>query len=422
MHHPWNHWIESVQGLPVWCRQAWAWAAAVILWFDPSSGLATAILWGAGLYALWNWRKTMSAWCNPAGALFGLGVLWALASAAWSFDPAGTARDLVKSIPLVLVVWSLPGIFDRPGRIWTALVATAGVVTIRLGLDLFRVGYFLGWPSVLEAARFFHPYLYSHPNVTSMMAGLCVLVFVARGLAGAPGTWRKGLLVAGILLNLAYLVVMASRGPQIVFALAVLAFPLVLLPGWRTRALAAVLVAVLAAGLWQALPGINPRFRDRTMGSFNQRDKIWRHTRRLADRNPVLGYGFGKKSFVKAIYENPEWRPPRVHFKYPHAHSYWLMLYFQGGAVGFVLWSLGWLALAVRLGQFIGQAERRASGWPGRLRARVLPVLVGTGLAFILVYGLGDYPDNVIRQVQFYLAGLAMALTLPPVPRPQARA
>ena len=40
-------------------------------------------------------------------------------------------------------------------------------------------------------------------------------------------------------------------------------------------------------------------------------------------------------------------------------------------------------------------------------------MLLGTGLAFILVYGIADFPDSVIRQVQFYLAGLALALTQP---------
>ena len=42
-----------------------------------------------------------------------------------------------------------------------------------------------------------------------------------------------------------------------------------------------------------------------------------------------------------------------------------------------------------------------------------MPVLVLAGIVYILVYGIGDYPDHVIRQVQFYLIGLAMALAYP---------
>jgi O-antigen ligase len=422
MRERWNHWIESAGGVASLGRWALALVAAGVLWFDPSSGVAKAILWGTGLYALWNGRKTLAAWKNPVGAFFGLGVLWALASTAWSFYPKGTALDLFKSAPMVLAAMALPMIFDRPRRIWTALLVGAGMVTMRLAIDLARVWAELGWPEVLKDARFLHPYLYTHPNVSSMMAGLCVLVFVARGLAGAPGFGRKVLLVVGIVLNLIYMVVMASRGPQAVFALVALAFPIVLLPGWRARLTAALLAVVLAFMLWEVLPKVNPRFRDPTMANFNQRNVVWAHAKMLADQRPVLGYGFGKKAFEKAVYQNPEHLAPRTEFRYMHAHSYWLMLYFQGGAFGGLFWSLGWLALALRLGRVACRSASSTTDWHMRLQERVLPVLLGTGISFILIYGIGDYPDSVIRQVQFYLSGLAMALTLVSTGRQKAMA
>lgn len=412
-----NQWIESADGSGLLRRRVLPLAAAAVLWFDPSSGLAKAILWGAGLYGLLNFRKTLAAWKNPAGLLFGLGVLWALLSAIWSFYPEGTARDWLKSAPMVLTALSIPLIFDRPGRIWAALLASAGMITITLAGDLLRLFSQLGWPWTMSAARFFHPYLYTHPNVSSMMAGLCALVFVARGLAGAPGRWHKALLAIGVLVDLAYLVVMASRGPQAVFALAALVFPILLVPGWRARIVAAGLALAVGSGLWAAAGWVNPRFQDRTMAHFNSRDTVWVHAKMLADQRPVTGYGFGKKTFVKAIYENPEQRAPRVPVRYPHAHSYWLMLYFQGGATGFALWSLGWLALGIRLGMHSRRAERGLTGWGDRLRARILPMLLGLGIGYILVYGIADFPDNVIRHAQFYLAGLVMALTRPPAPK-----
>ena len=391
-------------------------AAAGIFWFDPSSGLAKAILWGVGLHGLWNGKKTVATWRSPAGILFGLALMWTLLSVVWSYYPAGTALDLLKSAPMVLTALALPAIFNRPGRIWAALVASAGLVTVRLAVDLFRIVYLLGWPQALSAARFLHPYLYTHPNVSSMMAGLSALVFAARWVAGVACPRRKLLLAAGIALDLFYMVVLASRGPQVIFALAALAFPILLVPGWRWR-LAAVLAAVaLGAGLFQVADRVNPRFRDGTMGNFNRRDTIWSHARMLADERPVLGYGFGKKTFFKAVYENPEQRAPLVPIRYPHAHSYWLMLYFQGGAVGFLLWGAGWLVLGVRLACFANRADRAASAWRERLATRVLPVLLGTGMTYILIYGIADYPDNVIRHAQFYLIGLALALTRPSPP------
>ena len=394
-------------------RPPLAWLAASLLWFDPSNGLVKALLWGAGAYAFWNWRRTCSAWCNPAGILFSLGVLWAVLSWSWSFDPPGTARDLLKSAPMVLAALSLPVVFDRPARIWRAVTASAGLVTARLALDLVRLALALGWPGILTEARFHQTYLYTHPNVSSMMAGLCILVFAARWIRGGGGAGLAAGWAAGIALDLAYLVVMASRGPQAVFALAALAFMVVLLPGWRCRCLAALVAVGLGAGLWQVAHKVNPRFRDQTMVNFNNRDTVWGHSKMLADLKPVLGYGFGKRAFHKAFYENPTQRSPLVPVTYPHTHSYWLMLYFQGGLVGFSLWSLAWTALGIRLARFSCREEGRQPAWSARLRARLLPVLLGTGLAFILVYGIADFPDSVIRQVQFYLAGLALALTQP---------
>jgi hypothetical protein len=404
--------MERAGGMPAWCPRALAWTAAAVLWFDPTSGVVTAILAGAGGFGLWNWRRTLVAWKNPVGLLWGLGVLWALASLGWSFHPAGSARDLVKAAPMALAALAVPVIFDRPGRVWGAVTASAVLITARLALDLVRIFRLLGWSWALVAARYLHPYLYTHPNVSSMMAGLCALVFAAWWLTGAPRRGGHLLLALGLALDLVYLGVMASRGPQLIFVLAMLAFPLILLPGWRLRLVAAVLAVALGAGLWQVLPKVNPRFRDRTMVDFNQRGRIWSHVRRLAARQPVQGYGFGKKAFVKAVYEHPEVRPPRAPFRYPHAHSYWLMLVIQGGAVGTALWGLGWLALVVRLGRCAARAERQAKNWLERLRARLLPALLATGMGFILVYGIGDYPDNVIRHAQFFLAGLALAWTL----------
>lgn len=392
----------------------WRWAlglaAAAVLWFDPSSGVAAAILLGAGLYGLFRARKTFAAWRNPAGALFVAGALWAALSASWSFYPAGSLRDLVKSAPLALAVLALPAIFDRPDRVWAAVLVSATAVTATLAVDLARIIALLGWSWTFLAARFLHPYLYTHPNVSSMMAGLCALAFAARALAGVKGWGGRALLALGIAIDLFYLVALASRGPQATFALVALAFPVALLPGWRARLAAAVLAVALGWGLWQCAGHVNPRFRDRTMASFNNRDTVWGHSKMLADRRPVAGYGFGKKAFDKAFYENPDQRSPLVPVRYPHAHSYWLMLYFQGGAIGLFLWSAGWLALASRL-------LRRAACHGGareRFQARVLPALLLAGIAFVLVYGIGDFPDNVIRASLFHFIGLGLTLTQPP--------
>ena len=405
--------LSNAAPVPPAVRWRWALglAAAAVLWFDPSSGVAAAILLGAGSYGLFRARKMFAAWRNPAGALIAAGAVWAALSALWSFYPAGSLRDLAKSAPLALAVLALPAIFDRPDRVWAAVMASATAVTATLAVDLARIITLLGWSWTFPAARFLHPYLYTHPNVASMMAGLCALAFAARALAGVKGWGWRALLALGIAIDLFYLVALASRGPQATFALVALAFPVALLPGWRARLAAAVLAVALGWGLWQCAGHVNPRFRDRTMATFNDRDTVWRHSKMLADHKPIAGYGFGKKAFVKAFYENPDERSPLVPVRYPHAHSYWLMLYFQGGAIGFCLWSAGWLALAGRL---LRCAACHRGCVRERFRDRVLPALLLAGIVYVLVYGIGDFPDSVIRASLFHFIGLGLALTQPP--------
>lgn len=386
--------------------------AAAWFWCRPSNSLTDILIWGAGLFAIWNWRRLIAVWNNPAGRLLGLGTVWAAVSVCWSFNRGGTAEDLLEALPLVLSTLAVSILFDRASRIWAALLVSAGWVTVRLTWDLIRLFRELGWPTVMTEARYIHPYLYTHPNVSCMMAVLCLLIFLGSLLARPrKGVWPVIGALIGMGLNLAYLVVLASRGPQIVFVLMLLLVPLVFLPGWRSRLVAALVLTAAVCGLWKTAAVINPRFQDRTMTNFNSRDTVWGHSMLLADRKPVLGYGFGKRAFQSAVYDNPDQRPPLVPFRYPHAHQYWLMLYFQGGLIGFVLWSSGWAALFIRLCRTRLRLVNEMGTWGDRLRAGVLPGLLGLCMLAVLVYGVGDYPDHVIRRSLFYLLGLTMAMT-----------
>jgi hypothetical protein len=202
----------------------WRWAlglaAAAVLWFDPSSGIATAILLGGGLFGLFRARKTFAAWRNPAGALIAAGALWAALSALWSFYPTAACAIWPNRSPLALAgAWQLPAIFDRPDRVWAAVLASATAVTATLAVDLARIIALLGWSWTFPAARFLHPYLYTHPNVASMMAGLCALAFAARALAGVKGGGWRALLALASRSTCSNRVALASRGPQATFAL-----------------------------------------------------------------------------------------------------------------------------------------------------------------------------------------------------------
>ena len=146
---------------------------------------------------------------------------------------------------------------------------------------------------------------------------------------------------------------------------------------------------------------------DSTMGGFHGRDVVWKYVaERLVPEHPVRGFGFGKRTFEQVAYHDSSREPLKGKMEYPHAHSYWLMMAFQGGAVAVVLWSAGWLSLVAGL--------LRALRREGTLANRALPAFFLAAVGMILLYGAADYPDNLIRDVQFLLPALALAWAWPP--------
>ena len=411
---------------------AWLAATAAIaaLCFHPAGAFSDAVYVLVGLHGLWRWRRLRDAWAHPFGLFALLGVLWMAASAAWSFWPAGTVRDLSKEIPLFLGVLGLPALLVPARRAWAGLSLAAGCITLRLALDLVRLVSVLGCGAGLfREARFAEPYLYNHPNISCMFAGLSLFVFLALLLR--PGAWRRGRFVPPLLgaaVCVLYLLVLASRGPQAVIAVLALAAPVLFLPGWRPRAIALVLCAVAAAAGWQAKEVLNPRLADSTMDGFNNRKIVWQHVTLLPkwQNREWQGFGWGKRAFHKAYYENPRQRPPWVpgdRLVFPHAHSYWRMIRFEGGNVALAIWSLAWLALLLRVLRRIrlDALATRPPHFLPLLRARLLPVLLLLSLAAILLYGVWDYPDSFLRDAQFLLlALLAAATATPPAKAPGA--
>jgi O-antigen ligase len=382
-----------------------------MLWVHPSSATSTVLFVFLGVYGLTRARKDLAVWMDPTGFLFLAGILITVVSAAWSFDPSGTIRDLTKSAPLALGVLGLPAFVKDRNRVWQILLVSAAWVSAVLAWDLGRVVMALEGSDLLGQARNLRPYLYTHPNVSSMMAGMTTLVLGAA-IVSLKCNWKQRVaLLLAIAINLAYLTIMASRGPQLVFLLACVALPFLAATGWKWRCLFLCAAVLLGSTSRQYLIRINPRFGDKTMSGFHQRDVIWNHTRMLVEERPILGYGHGKKTFVKAVYENRQHEKPVSRFHYPHAHSYWLMLLFQGGFVALFIWGSAWLALGVRLLRWrLQQGRNMETGLSGR-KARMLPCLLATLTGSILVYGVADFPDHIIRICQFLLAGLILGLT-----------
>ena len=205
-----------------------------------------------------------------------------------------------------------------------------------------------------------------------------------------------------MLTNLAYEVVMASRGPQIALAATLALSGFVLLPGGKRKGVWLVLVVLAAAAVIINVGRINPRFTDRrALHTFVDRDKVWQHTWHvLVPQRPLLGYGHGRAVFDQAYYGS---NPPPSPFHFAHAHSYWLYVLFSYGAVGLALHAAGWTLLAGRLAKHI--RRQRAP------EDRLLPGLVLLLILHIHVYGLADWPASVVGVMLIWLIPAALVVT-----------
>lgn len=399
--------LFSARPLPPGLRRAWehpavsaGWglAAALLFWMAPSSLAADFLIWGAFLWALPRWRRGAAIWRTAPGLAAILIALYAAASIPGSVDPAASAGDLLKDLRLAAGAFVLSVLAPDPRRAERTLLLAVFALLPVFAADLLRLMAALG-PAFPAMARYHEPHALNHPNVSSLLAGFACLVCACGGWTRRTRPWAAAGYAAGAGLSLVYLVVMASRGPQVAFAAAAGA-GLVLIPRtWKGRA-AGLILALLAAGLIVAfLPRINARFAQKD-DIFTGRLTVWRHTAKLTQAHPWLGYGYGKKTF-QAVYAGSH--PPPSPFTYPHPHQYALFVLFQGGRAWLILHAALWILLAVRLIRAMGRTPDDTA----RLRLAMAALLC----LLVHVYGLGDYPDNRLRSVMVALVPLAVAVS-----------
>lgn len=309
-------------------------------------------------------------------------------------------HDTTGLLEILAGAFAIPVIFNDRQKISQALLYSAVAIALTLGYDLIRLSYFLG-PDIFARAHSFRPFILNHSNVASMMAGLAFFVFMSFLWPGRKSFWPALGYALGGLVCLAYLVIAASRGPQIAFALA-LAGSGFILPGWRNKTIWLIVVVIFGAIIFAGLEHINPRFAEKaTMTGFSERDRVWRHTWQLVKERPLIGYGYGKRNFEMNYYAS---QPPQAKYHFPHCHQYWLKLLFEYGWTGLVLYAAAWLILFSSLARRVFKAQT--------LDERLLPGTILLMLLFIHFYGLGDYPDNIVQTAQIWLIPAALVAIL----------
>ncbi len=371
---------------------------AVIVWTHSSSLAQDILVFGAFLFALFHLERGAGAWKQPAGIAFIAVLAHYLALLPFATHPALTLRDFSRILELLAGMAAIPVVFYTRPRIQAALLYSAAAITLTLGYDIVRLAWHLG-PDLLAKAHVFEPFILNHSIVASMMAGMATLVWFYFFWTRRRQPWAALACLLGMAVCLAYQVIAASRGPQIAFALTVAVSGLIL-PGWRRKAIWLAGMALAAAVLLNQAEHINRRLAERaSMATFSSRDVVWKHTWRLAGEHPWFGHGFGKQTFTRAYYAS---HPPPSPFTYPHCHQFWLKLLFEFGWTGLALHLAAWLILAWQL-------LRHTFAQP-TFEARLLPGTIGLLLLFIHLFGLGDFPDNIVQVAQYWLVPLALML------------
>lgn len=397
-------------------------ALALLIFTFSSKAIQDIVVFGAAIYAVyiaWRTGRGLAAWRQPAGIAFTALVLYMAFSLPFSRAPAASFRDFTGMLEIFAGAFAIPVIFNTRRRLETALLYSANAIILTLAFDLCRLTYRLG-SNLMEQAHAFKPFILNHSNVASMMAGLTALVYFYFF-----WQWRRAkrrtayTCLLGIAVALIYQIVLASRGPQLALALTIAVMG-AFLPGTRRKIVWGLAIVCLGALLAVHSGKINPRIAppptsttDTTTGAqtitaratdflrnnLNQRDVVWKHTWSLAKQRPWFGHGYGKRNFTRIYYEND---PPSSDYYYPHPHQYWLKLFFEFGWMGLLLHLAAWLILAWQL-------LRRIYCEP-TFTARLLPGTIALMLLCIHLYGLGDYPDNLVQIVQIWLIPVALVI------------
>ncbi|NQT93715.1 MAG: O-antigen ligase family protein, partial [Lentisphaerae bacterium] len=371
---------------------------AVLLWKWHVHVPHLLVVAGLLVCALRKRPQGSPAWRCPAGIAFLLLAVFMLVSLPLSQAPILSLRTFGPLIPIVAGAFAIPVVFDTRERVVSALVASAAAITLILAADLVRLAWLLR-SSLLTEARWVHPYVLNHPNVASLLASGAALLLVCAAWENRRRPARLAACCLGVTVNMVYVFVLASRGPQIAFAAAVCAFG-ILLPGWKSRIAWFAILAVAAVVLVANIERVNRRFTQADTGSFNERQAVWTHTWKLAQHRPIVGHGYGKMVFEEVYYSS---NPPHSSHRFPHAHQYWLKVLFESGWIGVTLHAVAWGLLAARL---LAAIFRHRS-----FTDRLAPGVVALVLLMMHVYGAGDWPDEAARIAQVWLIPVALVLT-----------
>jgi exopolysaccharide production protein ExoQ len=281
-------------------------------------------------------------------------TLIAVASTAWSQDPAFTLRR-----GIVLLATTAFGIyfgsrFDIDEQLklltWALAIVMCASVVFAIFLPQYGIDNSLhngAWQGV-----------FAQKNSLGRALVLTIMVFIA-------GRGRKSLVVVGVLMCLCLIVLSKSATSVLVLAALVCALPMLrVLRSRYTFALPIILFGFLIV----AASTLSDRFSLSELLRLVHRDPsltgrtlLWSAVLSAIGRQPWLGYGFqafwlGGRGASSVIVEQLHWSPP-------HAHNGFLDLTLEIGLIGLAIFIIGYLLLWRQALRFLKREPGRKAMW-----------------------------------------------------------
>ena len=329
---------------------------------------------------------------------YGAGFLaaWALASALWAEDMSVAARDglrLLLGVALVFIVFA--AVRSARHARWVVWGYLGGATAAAL------VG--LVQPGDSESGRLAGGL--GDPNFLAAML-VPALVFSIFGLAWTTQPTLRWLLAALALLFTVALFLTHSRGGLAALGVALLAG--LLFGGSVRRQFAVIIVGVAVIGglYYGAFAPADAQYRLTSPGGGSGRTDLWSVATEMIGDHPVLGVGGGNFTLVAPRYVTEDVNLPSVHLVVDtpqEAHNTYLGVFAELGVVGFLA-LVGFVLVSLALVRRSTKVFSEASEQELELVSRaVLVGLVGMLAAFFFLSGENE------KQL-WLLLGLAIAL------------
>ncbi len=335
-------------------------------------------------------RRPFALRDNPALVLLLLFVTWALVGTLWAPSPYLAFRDWIKLATLAAFAWTtaqLMGTRENVEHVLLCVCASLTLVyTVEIAVWLRTVG--VTWHF---GDRVMDSFSFQHINT---FAGIIVASFaLAWLLVRSQWRWRKTIVALQVAFGLVLLWLFASRTAQLsLVVLVIVALAAQRRPAMRRLAVVALVVCTVV------VPIVNPRFRDATMWTLHNRVQLWRGTARLIAERPMLGHGWGDRTFQSTYIERNAVRAEN----YPHAHDLPLELVFGVGIVGFLLYAAMYFVVIRGLWR-----RWRSGGQPdARLAGVLLLCFLATG-----IFSIADMPRGPFHLYLWTLWAAGVALT-----------